>query len=178
MKTICRRNCKNCSRLFDDPPYPEPWPRGYCSAHCWKEWKKPAKVPETPRAPLRASGVGERPRRAVSTASAAQRQAVKDRGCLVCAAQPVHPAHLLDRSLAGDGHGDPRAVVPLCPTHHRAYDEAGDGQVLDLLPHLEPHFRAELGFAVERHGLLRTVERVTGCRVVLVPRDDERKDPR
>ena len=89
-------------------------------------------------------------------AASAQRAKVKDKACLVCAQQPCHPAHLLDRSLGGGD--EPEAVVPLCPTHHRQYDE----EQLDLLPYLEPFYRTELAYAVQRHGLLRTLKRVTG----------------
>jgi hypothetical protein len=86
----------------------------------------------------------------------ALRDAVKGRSCLVCGSDDVDPAHLIPRGLAAD-FNDPRAVVPCCRRHHQMYDL---GQ-LDLLPFLEPRFRAELGFAVERFGLLRTLERVT-----------------
>lgn len=99
-----------------------------------------------------------KPGRGFSVAPAL-RDAVKDRSCLVCAMPAVDPAHLIDRSLIAD-HGDPRAVVPLCRLHHAAYDLGR----LDLLPYLEPRHRAELAFAVERFGLLRTLERVTGER--------------
>lgn len=87
----------------------------------------------------------------------AQREAIDGQFCLVCAQMPVEPAHLIDRSLCND-QADPRAVVPLCPVHHRQYDDHD----LDLLPYLEPRFRVELGFAVERFGLLSTLNRVTG----------------
>jgi hypothetical protein len=62
--------------------------------------------------------------------------------------------------LCPDTDGDPRAVVPLCRRHHDAYDHEG----LDILPFLEPHFRVELAFAVERFGLLSTLRRVTNER--------------
>lgn len=91
--------------------------------------------------------------------SSGLRRAIVDRSCIVCACQPVDPAHLIDRSLAAD-YDDPRSVIPLCREHHRAYDE----ERFDLLPYLEPRFRSELAFAVERHGLLRTLERVTNER--------------
>jgi hypothetical protein len=85
-----------------------------------------------------------------------QQEAVRDKACIVCTASPCDPAHLIDKSLATD-LGDPRAVVPLCRRCHRAYDEGG----LDLLPYLEPRWRVELAFAVERVGLLSTLQRVT-----------------
>lgn len=78
----------------------------------------------------------------ISLAAAAQRDAVRDLACVVCATHPAHPAHPIDRSLAPRA-GD--AVVPLCPVHHRDYDD-GD---LDLLPCLEPRRRENEGWAVE-----------------------------
>lgn len=100
-------------------------------------------------------------RRPISEASPAQRAAVAPKGCLVCGKAKVDPAHLIPRSLVADKDGDPRAVVPLCRTHHRLFDEGG----LDLLPYLEAKgCRAQLAFAVERFGLLATVRRVTNSR--------------
>lgn len=98
-----------------------------------------------------------RKRRPVSPASPAQRSKVKLLSCLVCAGDHVHPAHLIDRSLCPTGADDPRAVVPLCPGCHRDYDEGA----LSILEHLEPRYRLELAFAVERFGLISTLERVT-----------------
>lgn len=115
--------------------------------------------------PLKVQAFQQRARRAskpkrgpVSPASKAQREHVRDQSCLVCGADHVHPAHLIDRSLLPVGADDARAVVPLCPTHHRAYDL----HELSLLEYLEPRFRVELAFAVERFGLLSTLQRVTG----------------
>jgi hypothetical protein len=120
----------------------------------------------TPRAglrrktPLGASTPGGRPkRRPISPASTAQRDKVRHAPCIACEHPgPCHPAHLIDRSLGGDD--DPRAVVPLCPGCHRLYDDAD----LDLLPSLEPFHRAELAYAVELHGLVRALERITNLR--------------
>lgn len=103
-------------------------------------------------------------RRPTTTTNAAMRAKVRDQACLNCAHRPVDPAHLIDRSLADD-HGDPRAVIALCRLCHDRYD----AHELDLLPLLEPRLRVELAFAVERFGLLRTLERVTGVR--WAPRD-------
>lgn len=96
--------------------------------------------------------------RPVSPASPAQRAKVKGKACIVCAGGPCHPAHLIDRSLGGND--DPRAVVPLCPSCHRLYDEGG----LDLLGSLEPRYREELAYAVELVGLVATLRRVTNDR--------------
>jgi len=98
--------------------------------------------------------------RAISPASPAQRAKCRLAVCIVCQnpLRPVQPAHLIDRSLCPEGADDPRAVIPLCAAEHRAYDQHD----LDLLPYLEPHYRAELAFAVERFGLVSTYKRVTG----------------
>lgn len=101
--------------------------------------------------------------------TAKQRKAIEGRACLYCHAEGVDPAHLIDRSLCAD-LGDPRAVVPLCRSCHSKYDR----HELDLLASLEPYFRVELAFAVERFGLISTLQRVTGLR--WVPEDLERLD--
>lgn len=102
-----------------------------------------------------------RPRQAVSPASPAQRLKCRLAPCVVCGVDGVHPAHLIDRSLVPDPTGDPRRVVPLCPPHHREYD---DGRCLSLLEHLEPHYRTELALAVELVGLITALERITNLR--------------
>ncbi len=102
-------------------------------------------------------------RRPLTEASREQRAAVANKACVVCRCGPCDPAHLLPLGVCADGDGDPRAVIPLCrglDGHHRAYDD-GD---LDLLPYLEPHYRTELAFAVERFGLVSTLRRVTNER--------------
>jgi hypothetical protein len=50
--------------------------------------------------------------------------------------------------------------VPLCRRCHRAYDRGE----LDLLPHLEPHFRPELARALTHLPLIAVLRRVTGVR--------------
>jgi hypothetical protein len=107
------------------------------------------------------------PRRAISPATPAQRAVIHGRTCIVTAGDspcggPIDPTHLIDRSITTVGQDDPRAVVPCCRHHHDLYDE-GD---LSLLEYLEPHFRTELAFAVERVGLLTTLRRVTNQRYV------------
>lgn len=108
----------------------------------------------------------EAPKRrdSISPASPEQREKVMGRACIVCRghAGSCHPAHLVDRAIGGDD--DPRAVVPLCPDDHRAYDE---GQ-FDLLPYLEPGFREEVAYAVELVGLLAALRRITNDRWVPV----------
>lgn len=96
------------------------------------------------------------------SASKSQRAKVRDMTCVWCARPGVDPAHLIPRSLTTVGQEDPRAVIPLCRTHHRMFDHGA----LDLLPALERDFRVELAFAVGRVGLATTVRRVTGSRVL------------
>jgi cytochrome c553 len=96
-----------------------------------------------------------------------QRATVADQACIVCDTHAGHcdPAHIISRAALTDGQDDPRAVVALCRSCHDGYDERGG----DLLPYLEPRHRAELAFAVERYGLIRTLERVTNQRWGPVP---------
>lgn len=79
--------------------------------------------------------------------------------CIVCWRSPTDRAHLIDRSLAPDPDSDPLRVVRLCRLHHDAYD----AHELDLLPYLAERHRPELAKAVEVHGLIGTLERVTGA---------------
>lgn len=78
--------------------------------------------------------------------------------CIVCWRAGTDRAHLIDRSLAPDPEDDPLRVVRMCRFHHDAYD----AHQLDLLPYLAESHRAELAKAVEVHGLISTLERVTG----------------
>ncbi len=108
-------------------------------------------------------------RRVISEASPEQREAVALKACVARREGPCHgpvdPAHLIPRALCPDTDGDPRAVVPLCRHHHDGYDgKPGVAPSLDLLPYLEPHYRDELAFAVQRVGLLSTLRRVTNDR--------------
>jgi hypothetical protein len=96
-------------------------------------------------------------RTASMAASERQRAAVAGRRCIVCAAEArIDPAHLIPRSLGGCG--DPLCVVPLCRRCHRAYDRGE----LDLLPYLEPAWRAQLAHAVGHVGLIGALRRVSG----------------
>lgn len=103
-----------------------------------------------------------RSRNSSFAASPAQREKVADHACIVCWQGPCDPAHLIDRSLAPDHGGDPIRVVPLCRRHHSDYDVG----LLDLLPHLSPHWRHEVGSAVTVHpgGLIGALERITNQR--------------
>jgi hypothetical protein len=87
-----------------------------------------------------------------------QRAAVAGRRCIVCGTdRRIDPAHLIPRSLGGCG--DPLCVVPACRLHHRAYDRGE----LDLLPYLEPAWRAQLAHAVGHVGLIAALRRITGA---------------
>jgi hypothetical protein len=95
----------------------------------------------------------------VAPASPAQRERVGGARCIVCGARTgVDPAHLVPRALGGCD--DALCVVPLCRIHHRAYDRGA----LDLVPHLEPHHRAEAAHAVGHLGLVGALRRLSGRR--------------
>jgi hypothetical protein len=94
----------------------------------------------------------------IAPASDAQRAKVAGQPCLVCGGRPVDPAHLVPRSLGGCD--DPDCVVPLDRRCHRGYDRGE----LDLLPYLEPHYRAELAHALRHVGLIALLGRVSGTR--------------
>ena len=105
-------------------------------------------------------------RTSVAPASAVQRAKVAGLRCLVCgAATRIDPAHLVPRSLGGCDEAD--CVVALCRVHHRAYDHGG----LDLVAHLEPHWRREVAHAVGHLGLVGAQRRLSGRRAV--GEDDE-----
>ena len=119
---------------------------------------QPEKVREFQQRGRRSTSM--RRRRSISPASPEQREKVAGRSCIVCGDTPVDPAHILSRSVCPDGADDARAVIGLCRTHHRAYDLGEIG----VLEHLEPYHRAELAYAVERFGLISTLEFVTKAR--------------
>ena len=88
-------------------------------------------------------------------ASDAQRAKIVGSACVVCLqTKGLTPAHLAPRSLGGCDHPD--CVVPLCWMHHRAYDTGR----LELLPHLEPRWRAEIAHAVLHLGLIGAMRRL------------------
>jgi len=88
-------------------------------------------------------------------ASDPQRAKIIGGACVVCLqTKGLTPAHLAPRSLGGCDHPD--CVVPLCWMHHRAYDTGR----LELLPHLEPRWRAEVAHAVTHLGLIGAVRRL------------------
>jgi hypothetical protein len=103
-------------------------------------WRRPGTEPET-RPPF--------------GASPAQREKIVGGACVVCLqTKGITPAHLAPRSLGGCDHPD--CVVPLCWLHHRAYDTG----TLELLPHLEPRWRAEVAHAVSHLGLIGALRRL------------------
>jgi len=70
-------------------------------------------------------------------ATESQRAAIAGRNCIVCGTDRwIDPAHLIPRSLGGCGHA--LCVTALCRRCHGAYDRGE----LDLLPYLEPAWRA------------------------------------
>jgi hypothetical protein len=117
--------------------------------------------PKRRRAALRAKTELRRPTPLRRTASMAaterQRAAVAGRSCIVCGTEKrIDPAHLIPRSLGGCG--DAPCVIPACRAHHRAYDRGE----LDLLPYLEPAWRAQIAHAVGHVGLIGPLRRVSG----------------
>jgi ferredoxin len=153
---LCARD--GCTTTFPTP-HGGHWPVGYCSEFCHRNVKTPPT--RLKRAQLRAVAPATT-RRPVSEASPVQRAVIRERACVVCGqhAGACHPAHIIPRGVTSIGQDDPRAVCPLCPLHHRLYDEGG----LSILEFLEPRWRVELAFAVERVGLLSTLRRVTNDR--------------
>jgi len=119
---------------------------------------EPGPVRQLPlrRGPWRTPVDGEsNGRRAPFGASEAQREKIAGGACVVCRqTKGLTPAHLAPRSQGGCDHPD--CVVPLCWTHHRAYDTGR----LELLPHLEPQWRAEIAHAVSHLGLIGAVRRL------------------
>jgi hypothetical protein len=88
-----------------------------------------------------------------------QRAAVAGRNCIVCGTdRRIDPAHLIPRSLGGCGHA--LCVTALCRRCHRAYDRGE----LDLLPYLEPAWRAQMAHAVGHVGLIGALRRISGQR--------------
>ena len=86
-----------------------------------------------------------------------QRAAVARLTCIVCSAdRRIDPAHLIPRSLGGCGEA--LCVVPLCRLHHRGYDRGE----LDLLPYLEPTWRAQLAHAVGHAWLFGAMQSISG----------------
>jgi hypothetical protein len=76
----------------------------------------------------------------------------------VCGAdRRIDPAHLIPWSLGGCG--DALCVTALCRRCHRAYDRGE----LDLLPYLEPAWRAQLAHAVGHMGLIGALRRISGA---------------
>jgi hypothetical protein len=120
------------------------------------------RTPLTRSTPLRPGpwhkpGADQRPckDRAPFAASEAQRAKMLGAACVVCQqTKGITPAHLAARSLGGCD--DPACVVPLCFLHHRAYDTGR----LELLPHLEPRWRAEVAHAVLHLGLVGAYRRL------------------
>lgn len=103
-------------------------------------------------------------------ASSSQRAKVREiAACAWCADPSVDPAHLIPRSLITEGQDEPLAVIPLCRHHHDQFDRGE----LDILPALEPRYRKELAFAVERVGLAAVMRRVT----VAVPKTRKAANP-
>jgi hypothetical protein len=100
-------------------------------------------------------------RRGISPATPDQRLKARGAACVVCGLTSleatIDPSHLIPRGMTTVGQDDERAVVPLCRRCHDAYDR----EQLDLSSHLEPGYREEVAFAVERVGLFAALRRIT-----------------
>jgi hypothetical protein len=151
-RTIRARECARdgCSTRYDDLNWDQPWPKKFCSQECARgkgravipAKRKPIAVASRDQAAKRAAGVS-----IVSGAS-----------------QGLDAAHLCSRALGGCD--DPDCTIPLTREEHRAFD-AGE---LDLLRYLIPHHVDEIAHALHHYNgnLIGLVERLTGCRVVLL----------
>ena len=109
------------------------------------------------RVPLRTADRpgAQRVTRLPMAASDVQRAKIVGSACVVCRqTKGLTPAHLAPRALGGCD--EPDCVVPLCWMHHRAYDTGR----LELLPYLEPRWRAEIAHAVRHLGLIGAVRRL------------------
>jgi hypothetical protein len=127
---------------------------------------RPGRPPErrTPlarRTPLRRmprsspATAGGRLTRRPMAASDAQRAKIVGGACVVCQqTKGLTPAHLAPRALSGCD--EPDCVVPMCWMHHGAYDTGR----LELLPYLEPRWRAAVTHAVLHLGLIGAVRRL------------------
>jgi hypothetical protein len=93
----------------------------------------------------------------VSGFQASREQRAKTRGtiCRACGGLGSDPAHVVPRSLGGCDNAD--CVIPLCRTHHRAYDE----HKLDILPLLTWNEQAH---AASHLGLIGALQRTTNSR--------------
>jgi hypothetical protein len=128
------------------PPRNGPGPAGRTTLPRWPLRPGPWRTP---------AGEDNNGRRAPFGASEAQREKIVGGACVVCRqTKGITPAHLAPRSLGGCDHPD--CVLPLCWLHHRAYDTGR----LELLPHLEPQWRAEIAHAVMHLGLIGAVRRM------------------
>lgn len=89
--------------------------------------------------------------------------------CRVCVRWPRELAHVIPRESDWRGRRGrgvvrvhPLAVVPLCVTHHRAYDS----HQLDLLPHLK---QEELQHAFALVGEGEALRRIRGWKMAGIP---------
>lgn len=169
-RTTRKRHCRQCGELYEVPVTAEERNgvrQGYCSRVCDEADVKP-KEPRARVSIRRTASTSKR--RPISPASTAQREKVKRTSCFVTGrTEGVDPAHVISR--AHGGCDDESCVLPLWRPIHRAFD---DGQ-FDLLPWITEH----KPYDVLQHAITHTlcdpialVERLSGCRVVLVPRTE------
>ena len=91
-------------------------------------------------------------------ATEAQRAAVAGRNCIVCGSRLADRSGAPHTQVAGRMRSTPCCVTALCRPCHRAYDRGE----LDLLPYLEPAWRAQVAHAVGHVGLVGALRRISG----------------
>lgn len=148
-RTYRSRECARCGELFtEEYPWPNPWPKLYCSAACHN--RNTASAPKAARKPIAVA----------SSEQAAKRNA----GASIVSGETcgLDAAHLTPRPLGGCEH--PLCTVSLTREEHRAFDA---GQ-LDILPYLIPGYVDEIAHALGhyRGDLPALLERLTARRWV------------
>lgn len=174
-RTTRKRPCRQCGELYEVPVTAEERNgvrQGYCSRVCDEADVKP-KEPRARVSIRRTASTSKR--RPISPASTAQREKVKRTSCFVTGrTEEVDPAHVISR--AHGGCDDESCVLPLWRPIHDALDgRRQDGKLFDLLPWITEHKPYDvIQHAITHTGcdLIALVERLSGCRVVLVPRTE------
>ena len=97
------------------------------------------------------------PRKAISPASAEQRNKTRDARCVNCGGLGCDPAHLASR--AQGGCDSPMCVVPLCRNCHRAFDNGN----MDLEPIIAlREFAGERSHMASHMSFQQCIQRLNG----------------
>lgn len=99
-----------------------------------------------------------------------QKARVAEAACAVCRGHAgfCTPAHVVPRGhpkMSDEAADDPRAVVPLCLSCHREFDEGA----IDLTAYLEPAYRDSQEWAAGAVGLASALRSITGQRDAATP---------